>query len=361
MPVNSYYILKKGILDVMSGNRINGIMNTTYSLTPDMFVNSATTVQLSSFLSCDFYNGSGCTGAKISSSKINVTPGNSNYFNFTLTNLGSDPLIYGFAIVALTSPISIYAVRTSLGYSYTSGLTLSGLCTSSLVNKYSPNKPNVSSPYSLSSFNGYCKLASGGVNIYAQNGITVQYYTGTTFYGCATNNQINYSSLKLDIQMNGISLATVTKTGSTYIELTTPLYSNPTTFNLTGSCATICSYLSGSTWSELSRVTQIVTLLGIQSIELMYLTIGSPSSKLTYQYFGMNGFTTYNVYIRVMNTTRSSTYQISSIGSTSGVLNMNVSNVSGDSFTCDYSNDSQTTWHSVYLDNPNVLSFDWTL
>jgi hypothetical protein len=371
MSATNRYKLKTGIQDWGGGNRLNCIMNNAMTLEPSMFVDSGSGAELSNFSSCDVYNMSNCSGIKVSSSQIVITPTSSSTFSFTLTNLGSDETINGFALAALgTNDITVSLVK------YTIGETVNnekGLCTSGLVNQLSPQKPNGYSPYLQGDFRGYCHNASGSVNLYAPNTKTVNFSDTYNFYGCATKNQINYSNVKVEILLDGSSLGYATKSLSTnqYIEYLTGNYTNGNFRTSIKSCVTIGSYYNGSSWVELTRSTNSVTFLGTPTIStLHYLTIQTVISRLYFDFEAINqtsGSLTF--LLRVRNVTRSSGW-ITTAGTSvsantttnlTGLLLMGVANYVGDYFDAEYSTDGGSTWTTLTIDFAKTLNYDWTI
>ena len=372
MAYSTQYLLKAGVMDVMSGNRINGVMGNTIIVTPDMFV-SGSGVNCVDFVasSCGVYNQVNCTGYRVDSGHISITAGtSSNYFSFTLTNLGSDPVINGYALVALMSPLSISYIKGVLGESTYS---LKNLCQSPLINATSAIKPTGAAPYSIGQFVGYCHLAAGGVNLYAPNAVTIGYGNSYTFYAAATKNQVNYSQLKIEIFLNGTSLGSTTgATASNYLEYTTSTYINNTySTTTTGTVQSVVSYWTGTAWSVLTSTSQTATFTGNPFVPtLMSLTIGTLISKLTYS-ISINNQTGsgQSVWWEIQNTTQGSSMIQSGTTSTAptgtntvgGIITLDKSNYTGDSFIMNYSIDGKTTWHSVYCADPQTLPYNGLL
>ena len=367
MATSLQYLLRTGVTDSTSANRINAVINTPIILTPNMFI-SGSQVNLVDFVTnnCAVYNQTNCTGYRVDSGHISITPTNST-FNFTLTNLGSDPIIYGYALGALITPLSLGNIKTTLGATGTTA-SLSGLSNSILINNNSQIKPSSSAPYSISEWIGYCHSAVGGVNIYSPNTNTIGYNSNYKFTAGATVNQINYSILKLEIFLNSVSLGYIT--GSTsYLEYITSVYNNNSyTTTTTGTCTTVCSYYSGSTWYTLNTVNNVVTFTGNPFIAtLTNLTINTLTTKLNYSVSCNNIYTSVkSVWIEIQNITQSSSMIItatagSALASTtttlSGILVMGVTNLAGDTFIINYSIDGKATWLPVNCSNLQTLPY----
>jgi len=359
MSATGKYILKSGIMDYGAGNRLNCIMNNTISLDPSMFCDSGSLVELSYFTYVDVYNTTNCSGTKVSTTRIDITPASSSTFSFCLTNGTGDPLINGFALVALpATDISISLVKTTLSETVNN---VSGLCSSSHVNQISPNRPNGYAPYQLGDFRGYCHGAAGGVNIFAPNGGIITYGSTYYYYACATKNQINYALVKLEIYEGSTLMAYSTKslTNNQYIECSTSAMTNTVYSDTTVSVSAIASYSSdsGATWIGISSDSNALTLKGVPvSADIQYVTVNSLATKLNYTYYAHNNGSSFLPFrIRIMNVTNSTTWvsstDISVPASTnqviSGLLSFFATNVIGNTFDVNYSTDYGSTWHSL--------------
>lgn len=372
MSATNKYILKGGIMDVGAGNRLNCIMNNTMQLEPSMFVDSGSLVDLTSFSTVDVYNVTNCTGTKISSTRIDITPSSSSTFSFCLTNGTGDPLINGFALVALgTTNISINTVRIALSETT---YVLKNLCTSTHLNIYSPLKPNGYSPYHLGDFRGYCASASGGVNLYDPNGGIITYGSTYFYYACGTKNQVNYTLAKIEIFENGTSKGYVTKSLTTnqYIEYKTSTFTNSSYSDTALTIQAIASYSSdgGSTWNTITTDSASLTLKGLPTTaDLQLVTINTVTVKLGYTYVAHNNTSgSLPFRIRLMNVTNSTPWVSStdvsvSAGASStlsGLLTLSATNVAGNTFDASYSTDNGTTWSSLNGNSvPYTLNFNY--
>ena len=142
-----------------------GAVNLT--INAEMFINEATWDTPASVRLPSSGTYTGC--AKVSTYELSITnPSSDSTFSFPVEYSENDIDWYTSQITGTVykslgaTNISFTLVRTTIGEST---WTLSGLCSSSLVNDYSYYKPNGSSPYKLGDFRWYCHGALGGTYV----------------------------------------------------------------------------------------------------------------------------------------------------------------------------------------------------
>jgi hypothetical protein len=114
---------------------------------------------------------------------------------------------YDLTLTILPSLSKYNLTTTKIGTAIGSSLhTVGGLETSGLINPYSPNKPNGSSPYSMGEWDHYSHTAQGGIILEGTNGLylTDSNPTGTGYayvhksflpkYGTFSGHRLNFKS-----------------------------------------------------------------------------------------------------------------------------------------------------------------------
>lgn len=347
-------ILKIGILDAGSGNRLNGINYNEMELFPDCFVDETSGAELTSFAGYAIYTTTQCSGRiddSGASRRLFVTPSTSdNTFSFCLTNT-SGPLINGFAVEALSHNVSVKSVRFALGDA--SLKTIKQLCTSSLVNPNSPHRPSGSAPYMLGAFRGYTHNGAGGVNIYNPNGGEVAYNAYFDVYAAATRNQQSFNTVKIEVYKDAALLGYATKniSGSPFIEkqisseLSAPYYTTNSTIKVD------VSFLNDSSeWELIDTNSNTRKFRGKPYFGyLNYLIVNSNPRKLEYEFVISNQLgSSQDIEVKITNTTTgyfttiTTTLAADTLNHTVTGLTtaMGANNAIGDSFTIQVKNNA---------------------
>ena len=339
---NAIYRLRSIIIDSSGVNELNAINNTPLAIYPDMFEESANSGASWTVLTTFVYwthdsAPVNCTLNYSSNSTIYVTP---TYVTFSFKPNSGSASVPGYAYpnsIGGTN-ISISLIKSVLGETVNN---IKGLCTSSKINPFSPNKPNGTAPYTFGSFRFYSHDVKGGVNLLGSVSNAINYLDYYTYVASATKNCEPLGNVKLDAYINGSLYASVQKDLSTssYIYYESASLQNTNYITVTKTVRFDVSKWNGSAWILMATESGTTTFYGSPlNATLTSLVINSKTTSLNWGLSIYSATGGNNLTFIITNNTRghSANAGVTTVSGTngySGISNLQSTNYVGDSFT----------------------------
>jgi hypothetical protein len=229
------------------------------------------------------------------------------YLEFTVNEATWYDLGYFYGILYHSmgvTNISISGLKTMMGSSYNNLHSLSQLPP---VNKYAPFKPNGSTPDSFSEFRYYAHNVLGGVVLYAPSLNNIQWYDYYNGIGIGSKMWIEKTNLpfahtRLKLYKNGTLVSTGADTdisGSNSIVVRSSNYQNLSSTATNETWITAVEHYYNSTWTEDSRITYSISLLGKPwSISLRTPSRNADIASITWSYYSGSYNCRFGIYTR---------------------------------------------------------------